>query len=267
MKKIIPILLALILLVGLMPISAFAADEKSETFICDGKTLKVEGENFNLSAEYIEKGGWDGGTSRYPLTITARDDGIRITHIDAHVCYYGILYDEVGVNRGRKVPESLGFATTGDVSVLDINYRDFSFSKGGITVPFDKITVYFETCEEDGHFYGSDNVCVSCGKTRCEIEGHSLENGFCKFCGEPCHHESEPTKTVVSAEKVCCSDCGETLSFSEITAPENTGSTLSDGNMTIIFTIAALAIGLCGGFVLGKKKKPTPANAVGNDEE
>ena len=49
--------------------------------------------------------------------------------------------------------------------------------------------------------------------------------------------------------------------------PLVSGSTLSDGNMTIIFTIVALAIGLCGGFVLGRKKKPTPANVVGNDEE
>ena len=66
MKKIIPILLTLLLLVGLMPIGAFAAEEKCETFICDGVTTMVEGEYFNLSAKFgIGKGGWEGGYVHY----------------------------------------------------------------------------------------------------------------------------------------------------------------------------------------------------------
>lgn len=201
-----------------------------------------------MSAKFgTERGGWSGGNRFYPLTITARDNGTRITHIDAHVCYYGNLYHNIGVSCGTKVPESLGNSTTGDVSVTDINCKEFSFTNGYATVPFDKITVYFETCEEDGHF---------------------MENGFCKICGMYCPHESEPTKTVVSAEKVSCPDCGETLSFTEITEPENTGSVLSGGSLTIICTVAAAAVFGVGGFFLGrKKKKPVTANGVSTEDE
>ena len=278
MKKLIPILLALLLMVGLMPTAAFAAEEKSETFIYDGSN-KVEGDYFNLEARTSSEKGWNGGNSYY-IAITAKKGVVRITHVDAHVNNYGSLYDRVGVSGGQKVPESLGYAAnTGDVSVININNKDFSFSGGDVSVNFDKITVYFETCEEDGHFYDSDNVCVVCGLTKCEVEGHSFdennvcvcgltkceveghayEKGVCTVCGDECKNEFHNGVYV-------CPDC--LMEFDPTQGnPLVSGSTLSEGNMTIIFTIAALAIGLCGGFVIGRKKKPVLTDGTGAEDE
>ena len=59
----------------------------------------------------------------------------------------------------------------------------------------------------------------------------------------PCSHRNTVPATV-------CKNCGEILN-------SRSGSTLSEGNMTIVVGVAALAVGLLGGFVLGRKKQKT----------
>ena len=106
-----------------------------------------------------------------------------------------------------------------------------------------------------------NSICTVCGVKACEVGEfkHAWKDGVCTICGLECTNEFHNGIHV-------CPDCG--MEFDPTQGnPLVSGSTLSDGNMTIIFTIAALAIGLCGGFVIGRKKKPTPANVVGNDEE
>ena len=57
----------------------------------------------------------------------------------------------------------------------------------------------------------------------------------------PCSHKNTVPATV-------CKNCGEILN-------SRFGSTISEGNMTIVVGVAALAVGLLGSFVLGRKKQ------------
>lgn len=57
----------------------------------------------------------------------------------------------------------------------------------------------------------------------------------------PCLHESTRTLTV-------CNDCGAEI-------PDHSGSTISEGNMTIVVGVAAAVIFGLGGFILGRRKK------------
>lgn len=256
MKKIASIFLIAFMLISVFPTFAFAANEKSETFICDGKTCVVEGDNFSLSSVYIEHGGWTGGSELFPLTITAHSDKARITHIDAHISYYATFYEEVGISRGDKVQESFNVMTPNeDASIININNKEFAFIDGSRNVPFDRITVYFESCNDGEHLYDENYVCVTCGVTKCTAEGHSIVDGFCELCGKPCEHESELTRLIVSAEKVVCPDCDEVLSLTEITKTQKTASAFASSNLTIIVGIASAVIFGIGGFIIGKKKK------------
>lgn len=71
----------------------------------------------------------------------------------------------------------------------------------------------------------------------------------------PCSHEN-------TAATVICKDCGETISAG------GSASILSEGNMTIVCTVAAAVVFGLGGFLLGRKKKPATSNSMaGEDEE
>ena len=50
-------------------------------------------------------------------------------------------------------------------------------------------------------------------------------------------------------------------------APGGTGSTLSEGNMTIVVGVACAAVFGFGGFFLGRKKKPALASGSENTDE
>ena len=57
----------------------------------------------------------------------------------------------------------------------------------------------------------------------------------------PCSHKNTVQATI-------CVNCGEILN-------SHAGSTISEGNITVVCTVAALVVGLLGGFVLGRKKQ------------
>ena len=52
-----------------------------------------------------------------------------------------------------------------------------------------------------------------------------------------------------------CRDCGAETNV----PPDGAGSTLSEGNLTIVCSVACLALGLVGGIVIGRKKKTSEA--------
>ena len=53
-----------------------------------------------------------------------------------------------------------------------------------------------------------------------------------------------------------CRYVSEMCSNVEDYVNRNTGSTLSEGNLTIVLCVAGVAAGLVGGFLLGRRKKP-----------
>ncbi len=272
MKKILSLLLAAFLLLSVMGTTALASLQSSspyteftETFTCDGTYTTVEGQYFTLSSPFISHGGWEGGLEAYPLKITARDNNVHITHVEAHVCFYGNLYYDVGVSSGTKVPESLGLTTTGDVAVIDVDARDFAFTNGRISVPFDSVTVYFTNCGRDGHaFDGRSNVCPKCGQTHCEAEGHQYGgNHVCLNCGKSqCELEGHSFACTVCGQKTDgvyeCKECGAVIDLTKENPPM-TGSAFSEGSLAVLVGVAGLAIGLVAGLLIGKKK-PVPVS-------
>lgn len=74
-----------------------------------------------------------------------------------------------------------------------------------------------------------------------------------------CHHENaiRTIKTIKTIIEVTCPDCAET--WEETVEGTNTASTLSQGNMTIVCTVAGVALGLVGGLLIGKRKKKITA--------
>ena len=121
------------------------------------------------------------------------------------------------------------------------------------------------------HEDNSGTVHVGCGGT---LEGntggtvthdeHRFDNGICQNCGfvdKVTHkHIYQPTAVYHCA-------CGKDAPKGFVPG-DSTGSVLSEGNLTIIIAIAALVIGLGGGFLLGKiKKKPALASGTDNTDE
>ena len=113
---------------------------------------------------------------------------------------------------------------------------------------------------KDSHDFDKNWVCKNCGAADPEKHRHSYVDGICACGLEHSPHDYQPTA-------VYRCECGKA-------APEDfvpvggEGSTLSEGSLTIICTIAALVLGLGGGFLLGrKKKKPALASGENTDEE
>ena len=109
--------------------------------------------------------------------------------------------------------------------------------------------------------------CSTCGFA-CTHEWDAA-TGKCSTCGFACTHDWNATtgkcficgiKCTNTFHEGVCPDCGMGAAV--------TGSILSEGSLAIIIGVAALVIGLGGGFLLGKiKKKPALASGENTDEE
>ena len=87
--------------------------------------------------------------------------------------------------------------------------------------------------------------------------GNTFQAGACY------HNGGETTVTVITKETIC-DLCGKTVSTetTETVDPAPTASTLSEGNLAVVCTVAAAVVFGLGGFILGtKKKKPALANS------
>ena len=146
MKKLIPILLTLLLLVGLMPTAAFAAapEEYSETieFVESGF---VETEHFRLTTSRFDSDGWWGGEN-YPLTIEARVNGVTITRIESTIGWFAQYYDSIVFDNGTKEPV-IRLSNGKTISVTKINASSISVIDGG-NVEFKGFTVYYTVAGE-----------------------------------------------------------------------------------------------------------------------
>ena len=98
------------------------------------------------------------------------------------------------------------------------------------------------------------------GTSGTAAEQYAKENGVDFFVDGECKHVG----------RLVCETCQAHLTGSELLqaweGDDLSGSTISGGNLAIIVGIAALVIGLGGGFLLGRKKRK-PAVAGGNSEK
>ena len=160
-------------------------------------------------------------------------------------------------------------------------------------------------CEVTGEHTYEKGICTLCGAVECLSTGeHTYIKGFCAYCGLPCTHNMVNGICTVCGIRDCkitgkhiyytgdlipnykrnkcticgtiCDHIGKNLVCAECHVAEFdskgnpiTGSTLSEGNIWIVIAIAALVIGLGGGFFIGtkKKKKPALAGTENTDEE
>ena len=241
MKKLISVLLAALMLACILPLGAFAIEEESVTFYyTDGIDQTSADGNINLCAYGIGSTGWVVDINHTLMTLIANGPTI-ITRIVAVVSAGGENCGEIYVLDGYAQADG------STVTVTDINDTS-CLIHGNNTDPveFSQVTIYYT---EHVHSFGDDGRC-NCGMTICFFEGHHEygDDGNCTRCGENAcvnnEHSYDPTPVYI------CRWCG-----AESPTPDGAGSTLSEGNLTIVVGVACLALGLVGGIVIGRKKK------------
>ncbi len=266
MKKLISILLAILLLVSVLPMAAFAEEELTDTLeFVNSKTVTSKSGLFTLTTNRVDNDGWFGG-SHYDLTIRAEEDALLIKSIEAEIGWYSHLYGGVGVS-GTAVKEEPYPTEDGQtVTVSNINSLEFSFAGGSYPVQFKDITVHYT---KHSHSFDENNMCV-CGARGCDGGQHVFDNGICVIC----HYFDETKHTHIFDDNNVCAcgvkgcDIGEhsykyTCEFCGEEAPENdtpegaasTASIFFHGNLAIITAIAGLAVGVAGTLLITKKKK------------
>ncbi len=265
-------------------------DMSSPNFIVEYPSLgwtfaHYDNEFFRLESDDTNGPSCGGGTDRYTRIIPNEGTDLIITRVEAQIYSHGTWYEGVGVTHGTR--RETGMVETGSwVHIDDVNSRDFAFEGGSSFSFYGKIKVYYECnehiwgednhceacditkCEYEGHSYDKNNTCINCGVTKCEVEGHNYdENNTCINCGMTkckieghiyesgvctrCRHECE---NEFHNGVYACPDCG--MEFDPTQGnPLISGSTVSDGSLTIICTIAAAAVFGISGYLLGKKKK------------
>ena len=219
MKKVVSLLLTLVLMVGLLSTAVFAEEGADYDVIRfeQVKSKKSDKGLFTLTSTKVDVDGWYCGGS-HTLTIIA-ENGLTITRIEAEIGYYFRNYSEVGVS-GDAVKNNSPEKNGDTVIVSQINSSEFSFTGGSRFVQFKNIKVYYCThsFDENGicelchyadeskheHIFDDNNVCA-CGKTRCGVNGHTLENGICEFC----HYVDESKHEHIFDDNNNCA-CGKT---------------------------------------------------------
>ena len=165
MKKLISILLAILLLMSILPMAAFAEEDVSTDTIGFVDSLTATSENgfFTLTADAIDhQDGWNGG-GRYTLTIRAKNEAIIIKSIEAEIGFYYQYYDKVGVS-GTAVKEDTPSKNHETVTVSNINSSEFSFTGGDDFALFKNITIHFcIAAHKHSYVPTTVYVCDICG--------------------------------------------------------------------------------------------------------
>ena len=144
------------------------------------------------------------------------------------------------------------------------------------------------------HDFGDGHVCTKCGSKDCELgeASHTWDEdtGKCSFCGADCEHiwDESTGKCSVCGIIGCkigershkwsngkCTLCGTVCKniFHDGVCPDcgmgaaATGSTLSEGSLTIICSVACLAVGFLAAMFIFKKKKPELVSGAENTDE
>ncbi len=244
MKKIIGLLLAMLMLISLA-VPAFASPKSKlgtnedtgehyeefsyfsfsskGSFIFTGQNFVIESNKHDALDFTIR-----GGNNNYYVKVYPKEDkNFIITRVEANVASYANDYGKVGVTAGTN-RENHGVGEDDIVHVDNINVNEFAFANGEGYVGFDMVRVYYECAGE--HTWDENDKCEICGICKCKVTGEH--------------------KAVLA-----CSLCGEELSEEELSSINGVSSVISDGNISIMVGIVCLAVGLGGGYFIGKKKE------------
>ena len=242
MKKLIPVLLALLLMLGMLPVSVFAEEPVIYSEAIEfNESTSAESKYFKLTTHRVDGEGWWGD----PLTIEAKEGSVTvIRRIEAKVTWFPACFENAYIDHGYPYPR--GKVQRGDtVYFEDINATSVTIGNE-YSIVYNDIVVYY-TYDANGHSYDENNVCVNCGVTKCSVEGHPYEKGVCTRCGHACENKFHNGVYV-------CDECGMTF---DPTAgdPFLAGSAFSGGSLTVIVGAACAVVFGLGGFLLGRKKK------------
>ena len=281
-KHVLTILITAIMVIGLIPFAAFAADGEPVEYKPSG-TITITGGNYiTSSGNYTVKQltlyarstltiGKDAkitvsrsvenmGTLNILGTLDVANCSEAFNIGTIHVSCSGTIKGNISNMNGTVVYDKHiwkdGVCTVCGVRGCEIGELEHVWENGVCTV----CGVMGCKIGKLGHVW-ENGVCTVCGVKGCEVGEfeHAWKDGVCTFCGHECTNEFHNGIHV-------CPDCGMELNPTQGN-PLSSASVLSEGNQTIVVGVAAAVIFGFSGFLLGRKKKPMPANAVGNDEE
>ena len=180
-RKIISIILAALMVVGMIPfaaVPAFAGEQEpeylSETIVFNN-SLTAESEHFTLTALDYDEDGWYGGDSDV-ITITPKNnEKLFIRNIEAVIGESGFSYVHTGISSGTK--REPGNMNNGVIVHIDgVDDYSFSFIGGNDYTQFKDITILYE-------IHTHTPTLIS------EKEGTETEHGYttsfyyCEDCG------------------------------------------------------------------------------------
>ena len=226
MKKLISLLLALVMLISLA-VPAFAVDEPTEIGPNETNEIRIPNKgNYIINEDCDVK------------TIMSSDDNSTLTiakGVTVKVTEY--LFNSGSINvLGTLIIAGAAYAeNTGTINVVGtLSITDDAYAENSGTVRVCGCTggKLEGTIDNSGH------------GTVTTYDGHYYVDSKCFACGYECTHEG-----------VKCNTCGKNLSQKAISSEGGIASTISEGNISVIVGIACLAVGIGGGYLLGKKKK------------
>ncbi len=266
MKKFVSLLLTVVLLATILTVFTVTASAEGEPVEVD---LDIYGDDLSLNTpgNYIISSDCDIGILEIDENITltiAKDVTVAVKKIftnsgTLNVCGTLDIFPRLEENNNR-----------GTVNV-------FGCSGGTINGPLPGNG----TVSELDHYF-ADGKCVLCGTYECEVNGnHDWNNSVCSVCGNHCEHKWDAATGKCTICQIDCTHkyekcdiCGKVQEAAEIPPADTNpaaGSTLSDGNMTVILCVACsaacLAAGAIGMYFIMKKKKPALVSGENKDEE
>lgn len=188
-RRVGSILLAVIMIMnmtGFWAVTAFAEDTEYSEEIIFGGTNEVSGEHFILKTTKNDSDGWYASDDN-PLTVTAKDESVLITRIEAEISGYGYNNLNLIVNPGEK-QETRKMNSGETLHIDNINSFSVKFTSSN-KVQFNKITVYYEYHEHTWSDTMSSDVtghwllCDICGTKKDFSEHIGIEDGVCDICG------------------------------------------------------------------------------------
>lgn len=277
MKKIIPVFLVLLLLLGTFSVGVSAAEVKLFPIsLVDSKAVVKSGaENlFDGSTSTRWEVLWNRSLDEYgEVSVTVKTDvPIILTQYTfvmsndaskypgaypgAWTLYGGNSADECNTVLGKFTVDRNYFKSS------CFNNRGFDYTvTGDCKTSFSYFKFVFEDVVDiatstSAYYSGSLKLGGICDfKGYDEEHEHQYKDGICAICGAACEHTGD-VYTV-------CAICGETVTASK------TASVLSSGRSEIVFGIGGFAVGFVAAMLIFRKKKgnPTPDKDAAKEDE
>ena len=178
-RKLLNIILAALMVVGMMPFAAVPAFAEEPEYLSEtiafNNSSTAESEHFTLTGGMFTGDGWFGGSSGHNITIAPKNSELLlIRNIEAVVAANGSDYGEVGISAGTK--RETGSVEDGITVHIDgVDALSFSFAGGKYYAKFKDITVFYEV-----HTHAP--VLISAKEVTETEHGISTSYYYCEGC-------------------------------------------------------------------------------------